>query len=255
VSHHLPPPTAYPRHRGFEYLPDFWDYYTWLPELYHRFAISSDAGVEQLHRLHSLSGLRVLDVAAGTGRSAFAMARHAAQVVGVEPEHRMRLYSLEKQRELGVTNVQFLEGSTSELPADHHPFDLVTMFHGPPFFTGDDDANRTYLRGMVDSLRALLQPHGAIAIVWAISGWEHPYLDLAPAGTSRPAYDPAKRAESLLVGEGFIFSDELLEMDYGSLEEALGTYGFIYGPYAIDWLLERQSSVVYFGNRVYLRRF
>jgi hypothetical protein len=91
--------------------------------------------------------------------------------------------------------------------------------------------------------------------VWAISGWEHPYLDLAPAGTSRPAYDPARRAESLLTAEGFTLSDELLELDYGSLEEALATYGFIYGPYAIDWLLERQSSVVYFGNRVYLRRF
>jgi hypothetical protein len=53
---------------------------------------------------------------------------------------------------------------------------------------------------------------------------------------------------------GFTFDDELLEFDYRSLEEALATYGFIYGPPAIDWLLERDSSVVYFGSRIYSRR-
>lgn len=45
-------------HRGYPYLPNFWDYYTQLPDLYHRFALSTDAGVEMLHQLRPLTGVR-----------------------------------------------------------------------------------------------------------------------------------------------------------------------------------------------------
>lgn len=245
----IPPPAE---HRGYPYLPSFWDYYTQLPGIYHRFALSTDAAVEMLHRFRPLTGLRVLDVAAGTGRSAFAMAKHAAHVTGVEPEALMRDYAIARLRERGLANVEFLEGSTHEMPPLEPTDDLATSFHGPPFLAdADDNVNRRELRELIRVLRNHLCPDGAIAFVMAIPRWRHQYL--REAGISGyPSYDPERRIESALFEEGFTATDALLRLDFGTLDEALATYGYIYGPDAIDWLLARQSPVIEWGNRVYL---
>ena len=66
-------------HRGYPYLPDFWEYYRWQSEVYDRFAISTDAAIDFLDSVIPLAGLRVLDVASGTGRSACAMAAHGGR--------------------------------------------------------------------------------------------------------------------------------------------------------------------------------
>jgi SAM-dependent methyltransferase len=243
-------------HRGHPYLPDFWDYYTRLPDVYDRFALSTDGGVHELHSRLDLTGKTVLDVASGTGRSAFAIARRAAAVTGVDPDRVMRAFSLRRLEASQVRNVQFLAGSATDLPGHLGTFDLITGFHGPPFFLrGNDAENRRELAGLLLALARRLRPGGAIAFVMATPGWRHPYLELAPPGTDYPAYDPERRLEAALLDEGFLPSDTLLTIDYGSLEEALATYGFIYGPYAIDWLLARNQSTVYFGNRIYLRRY
>jgi hypothetical protein len=42
-------------------------------------------------------------------------------------------------------------------------------------------------------------------------------------------------------------------MDYGSLEEALATWGFIYGEEAIDYLLDRRTSRLTWSLRIWHR--
>lgn len=245
------PPVA--EHRGYPYLPRFWEYYTRLPEIYDRFALSTDAGVEMLHSLYPLDGLRVLDVAAGTGRSAFAMAKHAAHVVGVEPSASMRHVAIARMGERRVPNVEFLEGSTNDMPALEPAFDLVTSFHGVPFFNAAQDAeNRAEVLGLVTMVRRYLRPGASIAFVTATSGWLHEFMGNAPEGTPIFARDANGRMEAAMADFGFRWTDALLQVDFGSLDEALATYGFIYGPAAIDWLLARRSPVVEWGNRVYL---
>lgn len=250
-----PPPPPIRTHRGYPYLPDFWEYYTRLPAIYDRFALSTDLGARHLRRDYDFTGKDVLDVAAGTGRSAFAMARVARRVVGVEPELGMRGFALERLARAGIHNVEFLDGSTSAMPPlSPQSFDLATSFHGPPFFTyADDAADRQRFAQLLSTLSRYVRRDGAIAFVMATPGWRHPYLESAPADLPGPSYDPHRRMEAALVESGFTFTDALLEVDYGTLDEALATYGYIYGPHAIDWLLARQSATVPWGNRVYLR--
>ena len=58
-------------------LPGYFEF-DWLssrhPDLYHRFALSTVGLMDELDRLVDLTGLGVVDVAAGTGRSAAASA-------------------------------------------------------------------------------------------------------------------------------------------------------------------------------------
>src|SRR5512135_2574669 len=58
--------------------------FDWLssrhPDLYYRFALSTTGLMEKLHTLIDLTGSSVVDIGAGTGRSAIGAARKAKQV-------------------------------------------------------------------------------------------------------------------------------------------------------------------------------
>jgi hypothetical protein len=49
---------------------------------------------------------------------------------------------------------------------------------------------------------------------------------------------------------GFAQDDVAVEIDYGSVEEAIATYGFIYGEPAIDYLLGRGTSKINWSLRL-----
>jgi SAM-dependent methyltransferase len=245
----------YPMHRGHRYLPNFWgEHYTRLPDIYHRFALSTDGGVNQLNRVVPLAGLRVLDLGSGTGRSAFAMARLGATVVGVDPEEPMREFSLRLLERDPGPRIEFIDGSTSRLPSGRDPFDMVTSFHAPFAPEGHDTATGAELRELIASLSGLLQDDAQIAVAGVIPGWRHEWMPPGRVDVDGFREDKYRGVDPTMREAGFTFDDEILELDYGSLEEALATYGFVYGPPAIEWLLERDSSVVCFGSRIWLRR-
>ena len=53
---------------------------------------------------------------------------------------------------------------------------------------------------------------------------------------------------------GFVPQDFVVDMDYGTQQEALETFGFIYGSAAIDYILDNQTSHQEWALRVYVRR-
>lgn len=237
----------WPLHRGLPYFPGyFWDHYTEHPAVYDRFAVSTDAGVAFLATLVDLSGLSVLDIAAGTGRTAFAVARRANDVLGVEPDDRMREFANRRKSELGVSNVDFIAGSTDHMPLlPVHSFDLVTAFHGPPFAPGE-------VGDFVEAFKAFTRPGGTLVVQTTIPQWLHEYQKRLPEDAPRAVADPHRAMEAAFVSAAFRYVDATLFADHQSVDEALATYGFIYGPYAIDWLLEGTRSQVPWGIRTYL---
>ena len=50
---------------------------------------------------------------------------------------------------------------------------------------------------------------------------------------------------------GFTYRDIEIEEDYGSVEEAVATYGFIYGRTAIDHLIARHQSSIRWKPSLY----
>jgi hypothetical protein len=53
---------------------------------------------------------------------------------------------------------------------------------------------------------------------------------------------------------GFSHLDIEIEEDYGSVEEAVATYAFIYGRTAIDHLIAHHKSAIRWKPRLYYRQ-
>ncbi len=77
---------------------------------------------------------RALDVATGTGNTAFAVAEFAAQVTGLDVSPGMLAQARARAEREGVGNVTFLEGAAEDLPFPDASLDLVTSRHAPHHF-------------------------------------------------------------------------------------------------------------------------
>jgi SAM-dependent methyltransferase len=242
---------GYPTIRG-----NFERFYKEFPDRYHRFALSTDATVEEMQRLFGFDGTRVLDVASGTGRSTFAIAKHAASVVGVEPWTEMRAEAIRRQRLLGVTNVEFVEGSTVDLPAfAPRSFDRAVSVYGAPFYYyGSPEEDRRQTELLLARFEALLRPGGVIAFGCTSPGWRRIESQEEGFAFETGRLDPNDDFDRELPRLGFAHRDALVEQEFGSLDEALATYGFIYGERAIDYLLDRNTHRIPIALRVYWRR-
>jgi SAM-dependent methyltransferase len=104
---------------------------------------------------------RMLDVATGTGHTAFAFAPYVAEIIGIDLTPRM-LAEAEKLAALaGVVNVRFVEADIHELPFDDETFDdeqfdLITCRRGAHHFSDIEEALAEMVR--------MLKPGGLLLI-------------------------------------------------------------------------------------------
>src|SRR5512133_1385501 len=88
----------------------------------------ADAAV--LDRVVDLAGPRgdslALDVATGTGHTAFALARRALAVIGVDFTPEMIAEGRRLQAQRGIANVRFVLADVDDLPFGDGGFDVVT---------------------------------------------------------------------------------------------------------------------------------
>lgn len=103
-------------------------------------------------------GDRALDLAAGTGDIAFAVAARGAQTVGLDITHRMLQLAHRRQGERGQTrrpnHVEFITGDMTSLPFAARSFDLVT--------TGYGLRNVPDLNTAIDEIARVLRPGGRL---------------------------------------------------------------------------------------------
>jgi ubiquinone/menaquinone biosynthesis C-methylase UbiE len=71
----------------------------------------------------------VLDIGAGTGRLAFAVAPEASIVYAIEPVANLRRYIWEKREQLGFDNVYPLDGSITKIPLPEDFADIIMAGH------------------------------------------------------------------------------------------------------------------------------
>ena len=220
----------------------FWEAYTEFPERYDRFALSTIQAAEIVHDLVDFRSARVLDIASGTGKNAIAHAKLASSVIGIEPMAKMRAFAQARVRALGLTNVEFRDGIAEDLSAfDDDTFDIAVSMHGAPFPWDTEDR---FVRGC----DRVVREGGHILVVGTTPGWR-PLPDLGEPFVNPDVRKAMDRLEQL----GFSVRDFVVDMDYGTEREALDTFGFIYGPAAIDYILDHHTALQQWGLRVYLR--
>jgi ubiquinone/menaquinone biosynthesis methyltransferase len=99
------------------------------------------------------TGERALDLAAGTGDIAFAVAARGARTIGLDITHRMLQLAQRRQRG-GPASVRFITGDMTSLPFASSSFDLVT--------TGYGLRNVPDLNAAIDEIARVLKPGGRL---------------------------------------------------------------------------------------------
>jgi ubiquinone/menaquinone biosynthesis C-methylase UbiE len=99
---------------------------------------------------------RALDIATGTGHTAFALAPHVREVVALDLTPAMLDEARTLAAERGITNVRFIIGDAHELPFDDASFQLVTCRRAPHHFNDLPRALR--------EMRRVLVPNGRLVI-------------------------------------------------------------------------------------------
>jgi SAM-dependent methyltransferase len=123
-------------------------------------------------------GLRVLDVACGSGEPSISIAALLAgtgEVIGVDMAEEPLKVARERARKRGLTNVEYMQADVHALPFADASFDRVTSRLGVMFF-GD-------LPKALSEMYRVLKPGGRVALL-AWGAMEQPYFDMT-IGTVR----------------------------------------------------------------------
>ncbi|PWU02572.1 MAG: hypothetical protein C5B53_01515 [Candidatus Melainabacteria bacterium] len=228
-----------------------WDIlYRDYPQVYDEFAgIGRDASVNHfIFQNFDLTGRVVVDVGSGTGKSTFALARHAKHVIGIEIEESMRRVASDQAKQLEISNVEFLAGSGEAIPLTDNSCDMVTAFtlaiHPPEGF-------RVFAQ---EALR-IVRTGGSVISVGITPFWYGGELAEVILGPSRVTEtDTEGVVDRILVEEfGFEFKDVDSIQDYGSLDRIIRTYGFIFGRKAIDYLRQHNKTTIHWKNRIHFK--
>jgi len=126
-----------------------------------RFTVT--AGEDFIARTAIQPGMRVLDVACGTGNTALPAARRGAQVTGVDIAPNL-LEQAGKRAEAERLQIRFEEGDAEDLPYRDHQFDVVLTMFGAMFAPRPERVAAELIR--------VCRPGGVIAMAnWTPQGF------------------------------------------------------------------------------------
>ena len=155
-------------------------------------------------------GMRVLDIACGTGEPAISLAALLAgsgEVVGIDVSPAPLKIAEERALQRGLTNASFQQADAHKLPFPDNSFDRITSRLGVMFFSD--------LPRALSEMQRVLKPGGrAVLLVWG--PMDQPYFHTT-IGTLMRMLQGAVIPES---GKMFAFADK------GKLAEALRQAGF-----------------------------
>lgn len=221
-----------------------------FPEIYDRFARSHDTPttIEAIHQHFPLTGKTVVDIGSGTGLSTFELAHYARTVIGVEPEAAMRAVSLQAAQERGITNIRILEGSAERIPLEDHAVDLAAAIFLASLYTEENIVN--FMR----EAERVVKPGGMVATANLAPQWYGG--ELAPIIRNMTPDDMSaeQAGDRLFATYGYTYLDFFQIRDYGTVQNAVETYGFIFGKRAIEHIKAHQKTAIRWKIRLHYKQ-
>jgi SAM-dependent methyltransferase len=206
---------------------------TWIAGDFGQIAKSYEAGAKQfIERLNLKPGMKVLDVACGTGNLALPAARAGAVVTGVDIAPNLIEQARENAKREGL-NIQFDEGDAEALPYGDASFDAVVTMFGAMF------APRPEL--IASELKRVCRPGGFIAMAnWTPTGFIGQMFKVMssyvapPAGMPSPLLWGKEETVRERLGEGIAKLESkpqicTFEFPFSPVE-AVETFRTYYGP-------------------------
>lgn len=219
-----------------------WDIlYRDYPEVYEAFSSTPyhPTVYEQLGGIIDLRGKRIADAGAGTGSSSLALAQFARQVIGIEREAAMLRQAQEKIRAAGAQRVTFLSGDALALPLADDSVDLVT---GITLALYPPQRYRDFIR---EGLRVA---KGPLVYLGISPGWYGGDLSEVIANVEKVDDE----VDRIFIEEfQFAYQDIFSTQEYGTVEQIVSIYGFIFGKQAIEHLKRENKTAIRWKFRVY----
>ena len=223
-----------------------WDIlYREYPEVYEAFmSVPYQPSVyEQLPGIIDLHGKIIADVGAGTGSSSLALARTARQVIGIEYEPAMLRQARKKAFGEEASRIIYLSGDALAIPLADDSVDIVTGFTLALF---PAERYREFIR---EGLRVA---KGKVVYVGIPPGWYGGDLDFAIDNPHKGKFDI--EMDRIFIEEyQFAYQDVFSNQEYGTIENIVSIYGFIFGKKVIEHIKRENKTAVQWKYRVYWR--
>lgn len=223
-----------------------WDIlYREYPEVYEAFMnVPYQPSVfDQVPEIIDLRGKLIADVGAGTGRSSLALARTAQHVIGIEYEPAMLRQARQQAFGDEASRVSYLSGNALEIPLADNSVDIVTGFTLALF------PPERYRGFICEGLRVA---KGKVVYVGIPPGWYGGDLDQVIENPYKGIIDVVM--DRIFIEEyQFAYQDVFSTQEYGTIENIVSLYGFIFGKKVIDHLRREQKTAIRWKYRVYWR--
>lgn len=165
-------------------------------------------------------GMRVLDIACGTGEPAISLAAELAgggEVIGIDISPAPLKIAAERATQRGLSNVTFQQADAHELPFPDNSFDRITSRLGVMFFSD--------LPHALTQMRRVLKPAGrAILLVWG--PMNQPYFQTTIGTVLRllpGAVAPESGHKMFALGDEGVLSQALKQTGFSQVTEELVT--------------------------------
>jgi ubiquinone/menaquinone biosynthesis C-methylase UbiE len=174
-------------------------------------------------------------------------------LVGIEPEAAMRKVAFRKAR--GIRNVRFLKGRAERIPLKTSSVDAVVAITSVPIYVPSIPRMKRNTEKFIKEASRVPKEGGVIVVVGVAPFWYGGELaEIILGGDKTTDEDTEGKTHRILVeGLGFQFEDVMLVQRFNSLEEALSTYGFIFGKKAIKHLLLLDKKEIKWKFRMYFK--
>lgn len=226
--------------------------FDWLsarhPDLYHKFALSSVGLINELNKLVDLTGLEVVDIGAGTGRSTMGVATKAKGVIAIDIYESVAAYGKRLVQQAGLQNVMYVRGDSANLPIRNDSMDAcVWAWAGvnyleafrilkPNGYLIDLGPAPGLIVGELDSILAEVDPE----IITEIA----PAIQFDPSCPDSDFVIQDDTWNGVPVIPPILVHDFNYVADYVDYIEAAAIYGRLYGPKVKRSLLDQQKSTV-----------
>jgi len=208
---------------------------TWSLGDYSRVAELLEAGARELvGRLDLRPGLRLLDVATGSGNVALLAAGQGAVVTGLDLTSEFFPDARRRAAEAGV-ELELVEGDAEELPFGDETFDRVTSTYGVQFAPRHERA--------AGEMARVCRPGGAIGLCnWTPEGWTGRFQEILssyfpppPDYASPPMLWGDEEHVRRLFGSGFEVATERRRLLYRfpTAEHMVSFFEATFGPFII----------------------
>jgi ubiquinone/menaquinone biosynthesis C-methylase UbiE len=228
-----------------------WDIlYRDYPEVYEEFGQFpyKPTLLTKLNQWFYLKKIHILDVGSGTGLSTFQLASKAGWVTGIEPEHAMLEIAIQSAQTLRISNIDFVCGLAEKIPLKDRSVDMVTAITLASLYTEEN------IRSFTAQAERVVRKGGWVIMVDISPGWYGGNLAHVILGKKTRVLPEENLRDNILAGEGYQHRDFYNLTDYGTVDQIIATYGFIFGMKAIEYIQSTQTTVIKWKWRVHYKR-